>query len=82
MGSSYENIIGYSSRNSVSCHFRGGIKIDNRENLGQCPNRGAKKTEMSQFQFGKFENRAGVLYFSKMSEIQKGPKGQRGRDQP
>ena len=48
----------------------GGVKIEKRENLGQCPNRGGagqKKTEMSQFQFGNFENRGG-LYFSRMSE--------------
>ena len=31
--------------------LRGAIKIENRENLGQCPN-----PEMSQFQFGNFEN--------------------------
>ena len=49
--------------------IRGGVKIENQENLGQCPNReGVKKrTEMSQFQFGNFENRGGGLYFSKMS---------------
>ena len=42
---------------------RGGIKIENRENLGQCPNRGGgvKNPEMSQFQFGNF---------SKMSQFQ------------
>ena len=52
--------------------LRGGIKIENRENLGQCPNRrwvGNKKTEMSQFQFGNFENRGGGVYFSKMSQF-------------
>ena len=39
----------------------GGVKIEKRENLGQCPNMGVgvKKTEMSQFQFGNFENRGG-----------------------
>ena len=53
-------------------NIRGAIKIENRENLGQCPNRGGgrKKTEMSQFQFGNFENRGGGLYFSKMSQFQ------------
>ena len=54
--------------------LRGGVKIENRENLGQCPNRGGRgkeKTEMSQFQFGNFENRmGGGLYFSKMSQFQ------------
>ena len=48
---------------------RGSIKIENRENLGQCPNRGwvgNKKTEMSQFQFENFENRGGgVSIFQK-----------------
>ena len=43
--------------------IRGGVKIENRENLGQCPNnrRGERKQnpEMSQFQFGNFENRRG-----------------------
>ena len=37
--------------------LRGVIKIENRENLGQCPNRGGggqKQTEMSQFQVGNF----------------------------
>ena len=44
--------------------LRGGIKIENRENLGQCPNGGVgKKTKMSQFQFGNFENRGGSLFF-------------------
>ena len=52
--------------------LRGGIKIENQENLGQCPNRGGgegKKTEMSQFLFGNFENRGRGLYFSKMSQF-------------
>ena len=52
--------------------LRGEIKIENRENLGQCPNWGEgdeKKTEMSQFQFGNFKNSGGSLYFSKMSEL-------------
>ena len=47
---------------------RGAIKIENRENLGQCPNRGGrgkKKPEMSQFQFGNFENRGGGSLFFK-----------------
>ena len=55
--------------------IRGGIKIENRENLGQCPNRGGrgkKNPEMSQFQFGNFENRRGGLYFSRMSQFQFG----------
>ena len=42
---------------------RGAIKIENRENLGQCPNRGGKRTEMSQFHFGNFENRGGGSIF-------------------
>ena len=54
--------------------LRGGVKIENRENFRKCPNRGGgrgvKKTEMSQFQFGNFENRGGGLYFSKMSQSQ------------
>ena len=47
--------------------IRGGVKIENRENLGQCSNRGGgrKKTEMSQFQFGNFENRGGGSLFFK-----------------
>ena len=47
--------------------IRGGVKIENRENLGQCPNRGGggKKKEMSQFQFGNFENRRGGSLFFK-----------------
>ena len=55
-----------------STFLRGAIKIENRENLGQCPHRGvgSKKTEMSQFQFGNFENRGGDLFFSKMSQSQ------------
>ena len=55
--------------------FRGGIKIENRENLGQCPNKGGskKKKEMSQFQFGNFENRGwGCPHFSEMSQFQFG----------
>ena len=32
---------------------------------------GPKKTEMSQFQFGTFENRGGGHYFSKMSQLEK-----------
>ena len=54
-------ILGYSS------YLRGGIKIENRENLGQCLNGrgGGKKTEMSQFQFGNFENRGGGSLFFK-----------------
>ena len=41
----------------------GGVKIENRENLGQCSNRGRSGgTEVSQFQFGNFENRVGGLY--------------------
>ena len=46
--------------------LRGGVKIENRENLGQCPNReggGLKKKEMAQFQFGNFENRGGWSLF-------------------
>ena len=49
-------------------YIRGGIKIENWENLGQCPNRGwvgNKKTKMSQFQFGNFENRGGGSLFFK-----------------
>ena len=53
--------------------LRGGVKIENRENFGQCPNRGGrgvKKTEMSQFQFGNFENRRGrVSIFQKCPNI-------------
>ena len=50
----------------------GGVKIENRENWGQGPNGGGggvKNPEMSQFQFGNFENRRGGLYFSKISEL-------------
>ena len=43
--------------------FRGGVKIENQENLGQCPNRGwvgNKKTEMTLFskmsQYQLFDN--------------------------
>ena len=60
----------------TSQSVRGGVKIENRENLGQCPNTGGggvvkKQTEMCQFQFGNFENRGvGGLYFSKMSQFQ------------
>ena len=38
--------------------IRGGIKSKNRENLGGNP-------EMSQFQFGNFENMGGVSIFQK-----------------
>ena len=43
------------------------IKIENRENLGQCPNRGGggKKNKKSQFQFGNFENQRGGSQFCK-----------------
>ena len=60
--------------------LRGAIKIENQENLGQCPNRGGgkKNPEMSQFQFGNFENRGGVLYFSKVSQFQFGNFKNRG----
>ena len=49
---------------------RGGIKIENRENLGQCPNRGGQGVKKKQ----KCPNQ----HFSKVSEIQKCPKGWRG----
>ena len=47
--------------------IRGGVKIEKRENLGHVPigGGGVKKTEMSQFQFGNFENRGGVSIFQK-----------------
>ena len=54
-------------RNDKIYHFRGGVKIEKRENLGHVPiggGRGGRKTpEMSQFQFGNFENRGGSLFF-------------------
>ena len=47
--------------------LRGGVKIQKRDNLGQCPDMGGwgvKKTEMSQFQFENFENRGwGSIFF-------------------
>ena len=49
----------------LHCFPKGGIKIENRKNLGNCPNRGVKKTEMSQFQSGNFENREGGSLFFK-----------------
>ena len=53
-------------RCEIHLTIRGAIKIGNRENLGQCPNRvgrGKKNPEMSQFQFGNFESRGGYLFF-------------------
>ena len=45
--------------------YWGGVKIENRENLGQCP----YFSRMSQFQFGNFNKRGGGIYFSKMSQF-------------
>ena len=59
----------------------GGIKIENRENLGQYPNkggRGAKKQKCPNFNLGILKTEGGGQHFSKMSEIQKCPKGRRG----
>ena len=51
---------------------RGGVKIEKRENLGHVPIGGGwvKKTEMSQFQFGNFENPGGgSKFFQKCREL-------------
>ena len=44
----------------LTCQLRGGVKIEKRENLGQCPNR----------QGGILKTEGGGLYFSKVSELE------------
>ena len=55
--------------------FRGGVKIENRENLGQNPNRGGgkKKTQKCpNFNLGHLKTEGGGgHYFSKMSQLEK-----------
>ena len=55
--------------------LRGGVKIENRENFGQCPNRGGgeggkKKQKCPNFNLGILKIEGGGLYFSKMSQHQ------------
>ena len=51
--------------------LRGVIKIENRENLGQYPNRGGGgKKRIPNFNFGILKKRGEVSYFSKMSQFQ------------
>ena len=67
----HKNVKSTNKRIDSVPRLRGAIKIENRENLGQCPNRRGGGSEMSQFQFGNFENRGGGgLYFSEMSELE------------
>ena len=45
---------------------RGGVKIENRENLGQCPNRGGrgkKKQKCPNFNLGILKTEGGVSIF-------------------
>ena len=45
---------------------RGAIKIENRENLGQCPNRGGeglKKQKCPNFNLGMLKTERGSLFF-------------------
>ena len=53
--------------------LRGGVKIENRENYGQCPNRaggGKKNQKCPNFNLGILKTEGGGLYFSKMSQFQ------------
>ena len=54
-------------------HHRGGVKIEKRENLGQCPNRGGrgkKKQKCPNLNLGILKTEGGGHYFSKMSQSQ------------
>ena len=48
--------------------LRGGVTKKKRENLGQCPKRGGKKTQKCpNFNLGILKTEGGGLFFSKMS---------------
>ena len=52
--------------------IRGGVKIENRENLGQCPKRGwvgNKKQKCPNFNLGILKTEGGGLFFSEMSKL-------------
>ena len=54
------------------CLIRGGIKIENQENLGHCPNGGGGTQKCPNFNFGILKTEGGSLFFKNV-QIENSP---------